>query len=335
MKMISTLMASALMALSLSAFAQPVAEVAKLKPKGFPDQPIEYTVVYPAGGGMDLTARILAKYAEKVSGDKILVNNRVGGAGMVGHSYLATQAKPDGYTVGILASNFWGDAILRAPGKWSLSDVETIAYINSDALTWVVATEGPFKGKSAKEIIQAAKDKPGTVRAAVVPGSMWEYLLDQVEAQTGAKFLRVPFQGGKPGVVALIGGNVDVAQAFYGEFESFLQAKQLVPVAVASESRVFNMKEIPTFNEIYSAKQFVWNIMRFAVVPKGTPADRKAYLSAMIQAALNTPELTTEFARLGAYSDAAFTKSSNIAADIQAAAMRERDFYIQTGRLKP
>jgi len=73
--------------------------VAKLKPKDFPNQPIEYTVVYPAGGGMDVTARLLAKYVEKVSGDKVLVNNRTGGGGMVGHTFLATQAKNDGYTV--------------------------------------------------------------------------------------------------------------------------------------------------------------------------------------------------------------------------------------------
>ena len=76
------------------------ADLAKLKPKDFPTGPIEYTVVYPAGGGMDVTARLLAKHVEKWSGDKIVVNNRTGGAGMVGHSYLATQAKPDGYTVG-------------------------------------------------------------------------------------------------------------------------------------------------------------------------------------------------------------------------------------------
>ncbi|MGZ3360954.1 MAG: hypothetical protein ACXU84_16635, partial [Xanthobacteraceae bacterium] len=76
----------------------PKAELAKLKPKDFPTGPIEYTVVYPAGGGMDVTARLLAKYVEKWSGDKIVVNNRTGGAGMVGHAYLATQAKPDGYT---------------------------------------------------------------------------------------------------------------------------------------------------------------------------------------------------------------------------------------------
>ena len=83
-------------------------------------QPIEFTVVYPAGGGMDVTGRLLAKTVEKCSGDRIIVNNRTGGAGMVGHAYLATQAKPDGYTVGVIANLMWGDAMLRAQGRWSL-----------------------------------------------------------------------------------------------------------------------------------------------------------------------------------------------------------------------
>ncbi|MEO7402082.1 MAG: hypothetical protein ABIU95_00270, partial [Burkholderiales bacterium] len=68
------------------------ASIAKLKPKDFPSQPIEFTVVYPAGGGMDINGRLLAKYFEKWTSEKSIVNNRTGGAGMVGHTYLATQA---------------------------------------------------------------------------------------------------------------------------------------------------------------------------------------------------------------------------------------------------
>ena len=177
--------------------------VAKLKPKDFPNQPIEYTVVYPAGGGMDVTARLLAKFAEKANGDKILVNNRTGGGGMVGHTWLATQAKNDGHAVGIVANLLWGDVFLRAQGKWSLADLEPIGYINSDALIWLVQGDGALKGKSLKEIMQIAKDKPNTLRVATVPGTMWEYLVEQLEANTGAKFLRVPFQGGGAGINAL------------------------------------------------------------------------------------------------------------------------------------
>jgi tripartite-type tricarboxylate transporter receptor subunit TctC len=163
---------------------------------------------------------------------------------------------------------------------------------------------------------------------------MWEYLIDQIEAATGAKFLRVPFQGGKPGIVALLGGTVDIAQGFYGEFESYLQANQVKPIAVASSRRLGNMKDVATFNEIFGTKDIVWNIIRLAVVPKGTPADRKAYLAAMINAAVRTPALSAEFAKLGAYADPLLTNPATAAAELDKMAQAERAFYVKTGRLK-
>src|SRR5436190_12073781 len=279
------------------------AELGKLKPKDFPTGPIEYTVVYPAGGGMDVTARLLAKHVEKWSGDKIIVNNRTGGAGMIGHSYLATQAKPDGYTVGVLANLVWGDAMLRAQGRWSLNDLEPIGYLNTDALTWVGRTDGPYKGYSVKQIVQAAKDKPGTVRVATVPGSMWEYIVEQIEASSGAKFLRVPFQGGGAGINALVGGNVDVAQGFYSEFRGHLDGGKVAPLAVASAGRMDFLKDMPTFNETLGASDYLWQVIRFAVVPKATPADRKAYLAAILKAGLQDPELVAEYKKTGVYFD--------------------------------
>src|SRR6185312_16512974 len=135
------ILAALLATLAAAQSSDAKAELAKLKPKDFPTQPIEFTVVYPAGGGMDVSARLLAKHVENLSGDRIIVNNRTGGAGMVGHSYLATQAKPDGYTVGVIASLLWGDAMLRAQGRWAHTDLEPIAYVNSDALIWVGSTE--------------------------------------------------------------------------------------------------------------------------------------------------------------------------------------------------
>jgi tripartite-type tricarboxylate transporter receptor subunit TctC len=310
------------------------AELAKLKPRDFPTQPIEFTVVYPAGGGMDVTGRLLAKYVEKWSGDRILVNNRTGGAGMIGHSYLATQAKPDGYTVGVLANLVWGDAMLRAQGRWSLNDLEPIGYINSDALTWVGRTEGPYKGYSLKQIIQAAKDKPGTVRIATVPGSMWEYIVEQIEAASGAKFLRVPFQGGGAGISALVGGNVDVAQGFYSEFRGHLDGGKVAPLAVAAAGRMDFLKDMPTFNESLGSNDYLWQVIRFAVVPKGTPADRKAYLGAAIATAMKDPELIAEYRKFGVFFDPKLANSTRLAEDLGAYIEAERQFYVKTGRLK-
>src|SRR3954471_21854653 len=292
------------------------AELGKVKPKDFPTGPIEYTVVYPAGGGMDVTARLLAKHVEKWSGDKIVVNNRTGGAGMVGHAYLATQAKPDGYTVGVLANLMWGDAMLRAQGRWAYTDLEPIGYLNSDPLIWVGPTEGPYKGMSVKQIVQVAKDKPNTVRIAIVPGSMWEYIVDQVEADFGAKFLRVPFQGGGAGIAALVGGNVDVAQGFYSEFRGYLDANKVAPLAVAANARMDFLKDMPTFNEALGGDAYTWQVIRFVVVPKGTPADRKAYLGAGIKAAMQDSELIAEYKKTGAFFDPKLANSKDLAKDL-------------------
>ena len=324
----------ALIATPAAAQGDAKAELAKLKPRDFPTQPIEFTVVYPAGGGMDVTGRLLAKYVEKWSGDRILVNNRTGGAGMIGHSYLATQAKPDGYTVGVLANLVWGDAMLRAQGRWSLNDLEPIGYLNTDALTWVGRTDGPYKGMSVKQIVQAAKDKPGTVRVATVPGSMWEYIVEQIEAASGARFLRVPFQGGGAGINALVGGNVDVAQGFYSEFRGHLDGGKVAPLAVASAGRMDFLKDMPTFNEALGGNEYLWQVIRFAVVPKGTPADRKAYLGAAIRAAMNDPELIAEYRKFGVYFDPKLAGSTNLAADLGTYVEAERQFYVKTGRLK-
>lgn len=180
-----------------SVFAQDTkARLAALKPADFPTQPIELVVVYPAGGGMDYTARLLAKYMEKHFDQKVIVNNRTGGAGMIGHNYLATQAKNDGYTLGVVANTLWADSLLRANNRWTYKDFEPIAFLNYDPLTWAVSTDGALKDKTLKQIIDDAKAKPGAMRVAVLAGNTAEMLVENVELASGAKFTKVPFQGG-------------------------------------------------------------------------------------------------------------------------------------------
>ena len=206
--------------------------------------------------------------------------------------------------------------------------------MNSDPLVWLTNTDGPYKGMGLKDLIQAAKDKPSTIRVAVVPGSMWDYLVEQVEAESGAKFLKVPFQGGGPGVTALLGQNVDIAQGFYSEFKGFMDANRVAPVAVAANERLPHLAAVPTFNETLGAKDYVWTLIRFVVVPKGTPADRKTYLAAGVRAAMADPELLEEYKKVGAYFDPQLTGSADAVKGLAAYAEKEREFYQKTGRLK-
>ena len=80
--------------------------------------------------------------------------------------------------------------------------------------------------------------------------------------------------------------------------------------------------------------EYLWQVIRFAVVPKGTPADRKAYLGAAIRAAMKDPELIAEYRKFGVYFDPKLVDSTRLAEDLGTYVEAERQFYVKTGRLK-
>jgi tripartite-type tricarboxylate transporter receptor subunit TctC len=163
---------------------------------------------------------------------------------------------------------------------------------------------------------------------------MWDYLTEQVETATGAKFLKVPFQSGGAGVTGLLGANVDIAPAFYAEFRAHLEAKKIKAVGVAAEKPLAHLAEVPTFNDVLGGKEYLWTLLRFVVVPKNTPADRKAYLSAAVRAAVKDRVLVEEYNKMGVFFDPELLNAPNPAEALYRHAEREREFYIKTGRLK-
>jgi tripartite-type tricarboxylate transporter receptor subunit TctC len=309
------------------------AQLAKLKPRDFPTQPIEITVVYPAGGGMDINGRLVAKYFEKYSGEKAIVNNRTGGAGMIGHTWLATQAPRDGHAVGVIANLIFGDAFVRAQGKWTLDDLDPIAFLNSEGMNFVVSADGPYKDRSMKDMVELAKAKPGTVRITVVPNTSWDVMVSHIERLSGAKFLRVPFQGGLPGITALLGGNVDVGIGFYGEIRGQLEPGKLRHVATSGTGRAPFAPDSPTLNELLGAKDVSYGAIRWVTLPRGVAADRKAWLVAAFQAAVRDPELQAEFRKLGTVPNPAMT-TAQLQDMLRKEAAAERETLVSTGQLK-
>jgi tripartite-type tricarboxylate transporter receptor subunit TctC len=313
--------------------AEVKARIAKLKPQGFPTQPIEITVVYPAGGGMDINARLVAKYFEKVTGEKTIVNNRTGGTGMIGHTWLATQAPKDGHVVGVIANLVFNDAFLRAQGKWSLDDLEPIAFLNSEGMNFVVAADGPYKDRSMKDMIELAKAKPNTLRITTVPATSWDVMVSHIERLSGAKFLRVPFQGGLPGITALLGGNVDLGIGFYGEIRGQLEPGKLRHIATSGTGRAPFAADSPTLAELLGAKDLTYGAIRWVTLPKGVPADRKAWLVAAFEAAARDPELQAEFRKLGTVPNPDMTQTQ-LQEHIRREAAAERETLVSTGQLK-
>lgn len=320
------------MAAALAGGAAQASDLDELRPAGFPERPIEMVVVYPAGGGMDINARLLARTFERLTGQDTVVNNRTGGAGLVGHTHLATQADNDGHTVGVIANLVFADAMLRSEGQWSHTDLDPIAYLNSDGLILVVNSEGPHAGRSMSDILEAASDDPGSLSITNVPGSMYEYMIEALEAATGASFLKVPFQGGAPGIAALLGENVDVGIAFLGEVRSHLQAGSVEAVAVTGSDRS-PFVDAPTMNEVLGGDDFVWQATRWVAVPTGMDPDRKAWLSAAFIAAAADPETQEEFTNLGATTNTSYDTAEAVAEHIGQLAEIEESFFRATGRL--
>lgn len=310
-------------------------QLQRLKPADYPTRPIEFVVAYPAGGGMDATARLLANYFQKHTGKEVIVVNKSGASGVIGESYMAMQAKPDGYNVGVMASNFWSNSHLKSDGKWSYRATEPIAFINYDPIAWMVPTDGPLGKKSLKEILALAREKPSEISVAATASTATGFLLEQVQAKAGVKFTQIPYQGGRQALTNLMGGHVDVSYGYFAEYRGLFESGKVNVLAVTSAERVPNLPDTPTFNEILGAKDIIWDAFRFAVVPKGTPADRKAWLEAAMNITLSDPELAKEFSKLGATVDRRMDSAKKVADEVHRRAELERDYLVKTGRLKP
>jgi tripartite-type tricarboxylate transporter receptor subunit TctC len=318
-------------ALPLAARAQSRLPVPK--PAGFPREPIELTVVYPAGGGMDITARVVQRFFERHTGERSFVNNRTGGAGLVGHTWLATQAPADGHVVGIIANLIFSDA-MRSQGRWNWTDLDHIAHLNAEPLNLVVNAEGPFRAGGLRGLLEAVRARPGTIRVANVPGGYYEYLIEQLEATAGGRFLRVPFQGGAPGLTALLGNNVDLAFGFFGEIRSHLQANRLVPVAVTGTQESPFLPGTPTVNSVTGRSDVNWGVSRWVAVPKAVPADRKAWIAAGFRAAVADPECVNEFRALGALPVPALDTPEKVLAEVTRMAQAEVDFQARRAQAR-
>jgi tripartite-type tricarboxylate transporter receptor subunit TctC len=300
----------------------------------FPTRPVEFLVAYPAGGGMDVTARLLARYFEKHTGRNAIVVNKPGAAGVVGESYMATQAGADGYTVGIMASNFWSNSHLKAEGKWSYQSTEPISFLNYDPLAWLVAVDGPFGALDLPKLLEQARSKPASISVAASSSTATAFLLEQVEAAARVRFVPVQYQGGRQALTDLMGGHIHVSYGYFAEYRSLLETGKLRAIGVSSLRRLDNLKGTPTFNEVLGTSDILWDAFRFAVVPKGTPPERKRWLESVFQRMLADPDLVDEFAKLGATVDPQLNTADKVAREVTRRAELERNYLVKTGRLK-
>lgn len=262
----------------------------------FPKRPVTIIVPWGAGGGSDLIARSLAKPLEKQLGKPVIINNKPGGSGTVGTSYVA-HAKPDGYTIGLINSTGLIHQIHYGGLDYKKEDLAPLALILRAPVFLVVKSDSPIK--NLNDFVQAAKDKDGqlTLGTAAVGGGTHMAIAPFFD-KAGIKVQPMPFKGGGSGVMtALIGGHIDSAVAHPSEIAGQYKAGNIRILGVLDGDRLTGYENVPTFKEQgYDVTGDVW---RCFMAPKDTPPEVKEILVKALETAVKDQGYLDALSKLG------------------------------------
>lgn len=263
----------------------------------WPTKPITLVVTYPAGGGADTMARLIAPKLGEALGQPVIIENKPGASGQIGASAVA-KAAPDGYTLMLDASSFAVNPALFP--KLPYDSDKAFRPVGVIALFPNVLLVNPsVPAASVKELVALAKAKKNALSYASSGNGSAQHLAGAMfESAAGVDMLHVPYKGGAPALNDVIGGQVPV---FVGNLASTLQhvqAGKLKPLAVTSARRSPILPAVPTMAEagVAGYEVYEWNVL-FA--PAGTPEAIISKLAAALQKTLDTPEVKARIAQLG------------------------------------
>lgn len=255
----------------------------------------QVVVPYNAGGGTDLSARLMAQYAEKYLGGTTVVRNQPGGGGAIGTSAVA-HAKPDGNTLGMGAQGPL--AMLPHYGgiDYTVGDFDDLALMGRNLMVLAVNKDVPFK--DAKAFLAYAKEHPGEVTIGNSgAGGAVHIAMEGFATAAGLKVKSMPFGGSSAAITASIGAHINAVLAHPSELKSHTAAGNMVPILVLSETRVREFPDVPTAKEL--GIDFSWAAWKGVIAPKGLPADVRAKLADVLDKVFHDPEFLKKMADLG------------------------------------
>jgi tripartite-type tricarboxylate transporter receptor subunit TctC len=246
----------------------------------FPSRSITIIVPYPAGGPTDVLARLVAQHAGADLGQSITVDNRGGGAGVIG-SIAAQRAEPDGHTLVLgtnqthatnqsLLKNHPFDAAKDFTAVSGLAEVPHVLVVRRDLAVKDVSVKD-LGVKDVAELVALAKSKPGGLTCGSTGvGSASHLTMELFKTRADVAMLHVPFRGSAPLITELLAGRIDVSFATLPTVAAQVDNGDVKALAIASAKRTPRLPGVPTLNEagITGVEADAW----FALfAPAGTP----------------------------------------------------------------
>jgi tripartite-type tricarboxylate transporter receptor subunit TctC len=261
----------------------------------FPTRPVRVVVPYAAGGGSDITIRIVQAKAMELLGQSLIVDNRAGGGTLIGTRM--TQTSPaDGYTIGVMDPAFIiNPTLVKDAGYDALKDFTPVSLITATPL--ILVAPPTFAPKTVQELVDHVKANAGKINyGSPGDGSAGHLAMEQFRNHFGLKMAHIPYKGAGPAVTAVVAAEVPMLIAGSGGVP-FIQDGRLRGLAATSAKRLPAIPNVPTFAELGFPQI---NVQTFAgvVAPAGTPPAAIKKLHAAFAGATQAPEIKARLEQL-------------------------------------
>jgi tripartite-type tricarboxylate transporter receptor subunit TctC len=262
----------------------------------FPTRTVTLVVTQAAGGGMDTTARYLAKKMTEVLGQSVIVENKPGGAENLAISYVS-KANPDGYTL-LLCSN----SITINPSLYknlqydAKKDLRPVGRVGSSPLVIVTQASEPYT--TVAEMAAYAKANPTKLSyGSPGTGTSHHMSMELIKSKTGAPIQHIPYRGASPGMTDLLAGVIPIYVSSASAAEPHMKSGKVRGIVSISKTRLAQFDQIPTLSEALPGIEIESWMGMFT--PAGIPKPVEEKLSNALKTVLSDPEVVAQMERGG------------------------------------
>jgi len=279
----ATLCVVAVASLATMAIAQP-----------YPNRPIKMIVPFAPGGATDIIARTVAQKLSDRMGQPVVVENKPGAGTTVGNAEVA-KARPDGYTLLFAPTPFVISQVVYPTLPYDpRKDFAPVSLLATSP--FILVTNASITARNVGELVAQAKAKPGALTFCSAGNGTVPHLAGELfKLRAGVDIVHVPYKGGGPAIVDLVGGQVNMMFATPIEVAQHVQSGKLRVLATTSLKRLPAFADVPTLDESgypgFEVASF------FGVLaPAGTPSDIVARLAADLATVMELPDVRERFA---------------------------------------
>lgn len=263
----------------------------------YPNRTLRLIVPFAAGGGADITGRVVAQKLAEAFGQQVLVDNRAGAAGNIG-TELAAKSAPDGYTLLLVGPNHTTNVSLFTKLNYDpVRDFDPVTLLT--AAPYVLLVHPSLPAPDLKALIALARSKPGQLTyGSAGNGTAGHLAMESIKTQAKIDMLHVPYKGSPPLQSDLIGGQVVAGFDNVLSSVAHVKAGRLRALAVSSAKRSPALPDVPTVAQA-ALPGFDVTVWQGLLAPAGTPREIVARLHTEIISALQKSDVQSRMAALG------------------------------------